>query len=325
MNLSFETILGHEKQKRMLQKMKEKNRLPHALLFLGEKGIGKRLFAQTLAASLLCQKNQTQLEPCGACASCFAFAHQTHPDFFCIEPEQTGKTSRSIKLEKILDLQQKIAPMTKISSRRVVLIDDLQTMNDIAANAFLKTLEEPRGETIFLLIANASLSSLLTTIVSRCLVIPFAPLQFHEMEPFLQKKFPEQADNFQTAFNLSNGSISEALRLFEEHSFQIQTEAETLLKNLPRMTTCEIFRQAKHFSEDYSRETLEEFIKILRFLIHERLKQSLQKNFSSQSELENEFCLENFVTELQKRIFTSNASARVQLEGFFFRAKDYLS
>ena len=159
-------------------------RLPHALLFHGRPGIGKRHFAEVLAQSLLCEKRSRQGLACGACAACAWFASGNHPDFRLIQPEALApaieeaeagegaeegkkKPSKQIKIEQIRALSDFLNIGSHRNGYRVVLISPAEAMNPGSANALLKSLEEPSGGVIFLLVSHQP-SRLLATVRSRC-------------------------------------------------------------------------------------------------------------------------------------------------------------
>lgn len=140
--------------------------LGHAFLFSGAAGIGKMAFAQALASRLLC------LEPsgdfaCGRCKSCELMKAGTHPDFLPLLPEAAGKP---IKIDQIRQLNQWARKTAQQGGQRVVIINPAQAMNLNAANALLKSLEEPGSQTVFLLITDR-LSVVLPTIRSRCQLV----------------------------------------------------------------------------------------------------------------------------------------------------------
>ena len=123
------------------------NRLPHALLFSGVAGLGKRQFASTIAARVLCDDPGEYA--CGHCDSCHWLTLEHHPDFYFIAPLEDKK---SISITQVRDLQTKLANTPQHSSRQVVLVQPAELMNIAASNAFLKTLEEPPGNVVLLLI-----------------------------------------------------------------------------------------------------------------------------------------------------------------------------
>ncbi len=145
--------------------------MPHALLFFGNPGIGKSLFAQQLAKALLCEKIQPDGYACDACPSCVWFAQENHPDFRCIrpenlEPEPADDASKEIKIDQIRALADFMNISTHRSGMRVVVLYPAETLNLASSNALLKTLEEPPPNTVFLVITH-SLDKLLPTILSR--------------------------------------------------------------------------------------------------------------------------------------------------------------
>lgn len=144
----------------------EHDRLPHALIFSGPIGIGKSHFAQAIANYLLCSFPRSGL-PCGQCRSCQLMSANTHPDRFFLRPEEGAQL---IKIDQIRALNKKVANTAQQGGRKVVLIELAESLNVNAANALLKSLEEPPKDTIFLLISHC-LSTVMATIRSRCQII----------------------------------------------------------------------------------------------------------------------------------------------------------
>lgn len=161
----------------------EKSRLPHALLLRGREGIGKMVFASALAQALLCESPEPTGIACGLCAACHWFEAGSHPDYRQIEPEHLAESSEEQGSDKKSGLHIAIEPIRAlpdfigISSHRgglkVVVIHPAESLNVNAANALLKSLEEPPAQTVFLLVSHRP-NSLLPTIKSRCqhIVLP---------------------------------------------------------------------------------------------------------------------------------------------------------
>ena len=127
----------------------EQDRLPHAVLLTGPEGIGKGQLAMAMVEGLLCLERAP--EACGECRSCRLLAGGAHPDRFTVTfPE--GK--RQITVEQIRGLLDRLALTTTISPRKVALIHPAEGMNVNAANALLKNLEEPPGETVLILLSH---------------------------------------------------------------------------------------------------------------------------------------------------------------------------
>lgn len=137
-------------------------RIPHALLMHGPHGLGKSALARTYARRLLCA-TPTDLA-CGTCPSCLLFEADTHPDFKWIAPEEPGKF---IKVDAIRRLINDLSLKSQYDGYRVVVIDSAHRMNTSAANALLKTLEEPADRTVIMLLSDRA-TDLPATILSRC-------------------------------------------------------------------------------------------------------------------------------------------------------------
>lgn len=157
--------------------------LPHALLFQGRKGVGKLEFARSLAQGLLCETPLPSGEGCGKCLACGWFTQGSHPDFRSVEPEalteaedekpaKGKKPSHEIKIEQIRELAGLVSLSTHRNGMRVILVHPAEAMNTNAANALLKTLEEPPPHTLILLVTHQA-QSLLPTVRSRCLKLAF--------------------------------------------------------------------------------------------------------------------------------------------------------
>jgi DNA polymerase-3 subunit delta' len=139
-------------------------RLPHALLLAGPAGVGKRRFANALANYLLCLE-PTAAGACGACRACKLVAAETHPDMVWIAPEET---SRAVKIDQIRALTDFVGKTAQMGGKKIAVIEPAEAMNTNAANALLKNLEEPAGDTHLILVSDAP-GRLLPTIRSRCL------------------------------------------------------------------------------------------------------------------------------------------------------------
>ena len=158
-----------------LQKRREK--MPHALLLSGQRGLGKFELARTFAASLLCESPLAEGNACGHCLACNWFAQGNHPDFRLLQPDalsDTGdnedakkKASQQITIDQVRELDDFLTVGTHRDGLRVILINPTEAMNRSTANSLLKSLEEPTPNTLFLLVTNEPLR-LLPTLRSRC-------------------------------------------------------------------------------------------------------------------------------------------------------------
>lgn len=145
-------------------------RLPHALLFAGPAGVGKRQFATSFAGAVLCQNPSALGAVCAKCHACCLIQAHSHPDFRVIAPEEEG---HAIKIDQIRELSEFIQKTSHQGGYRVVIIQPATAMNTYAANALLKTLEEPTPNTLIILISDQR-ASLPMTVISRCQQVRFS-------------------------------------------------------------------------------------------------------------------------------------------------------
>lgn len=140
------------------------NRLPQALLIVGNRGMGKFQLAEVFAQTLLCTSPLPDATACGKCQSCTLFNAHTHPDYIVIEPEEAGK---AIGVSVIRQLTTRLELKPQFESHRVVIINPADRLTNASANAFLKYLEEPTERTCLVLITDKA-ATLPATIRSRC-------------------------------------------------------------------------------------------------------------------------------------------------------------
>lgn len=156
---------------RVLKQVRE-NKVPHAFLLNGVEGIGKLQFAESLAAYLLCESaSEGKLEQaCGTCKQCRLVESETHPDYKHIGPEEG---SSILKVDAIRNMVEFFAQSSMQGGRKLAVLSPAESLNHNAANALLKTLEEPSGDSVIILVSHSS-GQLLPTIRSRCQVIDFS-------------------------------------------------------------------------------------------------------------------------------------------------------
>ncbi|HBA66810.1 MAG TPA: DNA polymerase III subunit delta' [Methylococcaceae bacterium] len=145
-------------------------RIPQAVLFAGNKGIGKSRLAERFAHSLLCSQTDANGLPCGQCHGCQLVIAQTHPDHIRLNPEEPGK---AIKVDQIRHILSVLSLKPQYEANRVVIVEPADQLNISAVNAFLKFLEEPSERTVLLLITDKP-SRLPATLMSRCQKVYFS-------------------------------------------------------------------------------------------------------------------------------------------------------
>ena len=170
-------IFGHEAQIKKLLTAQKSGHLPHALLFVGPSGVGRKRVAWALAQTLLCKEEELA---CGNCVDCLQVEKEINTNILFIEPE-----GLSIKVEAIRPLFRFLS-LQSSSLARVVIMDSAHQMNPQAAGSLLKILEEPPSDTYFILISN-HLSSLPITIRSRVQALRFSPLNLQDLQAVLEQ------------------------------------------------------------------------------------------------------------------------------------------
>lgn len=181
--MALKDVIGQEKAVNILLRTIQKGRIPSSYLFAGESGIGKKFTALNLAKALNCLKNKKvtfyqeadhnlnqSVDACDECASCRKIDKGIYPDYLLIEPEGS-----QIRIDEIRAIDNFLSLKAFEGEKKIVIIDDAETMNQYAANAFLKTLEEPPEESLIMLISSNP-DRLPDTIRSRCSRINFLPL-----------------------------------------------------------------------------------------------------------------------------------------------------
>lgn len=217
--MSWKSLLGHEAAVRAFQLAWKKGRLAHAYLLIGPEGVGKRTFAGELSKALLCGSPKEPLEACDTCSSCTHFDAGTLADFSTFSrPEEVNEFPISV----IRELSETLALKPMHGTRKIAVLDNADELNDASANAFLKTLEEPPPGSILFLIGGPTAETQLSTIVSRCQVIRFAPLSADELRRWLASRGVTDREKQERLIRLSRGSPGQALALDDDELWEFR-------------------------------------------------------------------------------------------------------
>ena len=206
--MEFKGIIGHERPRSLLSSLFEKNRFPHALLFSGPPGVGKYTVAIELVKHLFCETKTA----CGVCRACQNVIRNGHPDLHTIRSET------SIGIDELRNVRKEVYESPYEAPLRVILIDGAEQMTHEAANALLKTLEEPPPLNLFLLVTSSE-KDVPLTIRSRCMHIGFGPISAVDMESHLIKTLQLPNRKAELIASLSWGSMSSALFWMDEENF----------------------------------------------------------------------------------------------------------
>ncbi len=256
-------IVGHREQKRKLQVLSKRGKLPHAFLFSGPDKIGKKKTAQWFLKELNCESEKEG--PCDTCRSCQEIEEMTHTDITCITPEK-----KEIRMEKIEEVLGKVSYRGVKARSKGVIIDDAHLMNIYSQNAILKLLEEPPGETVLFLVTCYPYM-LLPTVKSRLFEMRFSLVSEKEIE--------ERVGDREIAF-LSRGRPGIALDYLQYS--EKRKEAEGIRKEvgevLIKKDMAVRFRKAK---EIVKKEKTEDFLECLLRTLQEKMRKEIREGRSS--------------------------------------------
>jgi DNA polymerase III subunit delta' len=277
----FSLLIGNSDVKESLRRLLSGGRLPGSLLFTGEQGVGKKLFAIELAKILNC-RNRQGLEACDDCSSCKRISRSTFPPFSKDDDNKERMIwgehadvamvrpfKQIIRVKPIRELEAEANFRPFEGAARVFIVEDADYMNEQAANALLKTLEEPTATT-HLILTTSNPSALLPTIRSRCQTIRFAPIAADEIQKFLiEMKGIDPADA-QLLAQTSLGSLGRAL------SGDVETYRErrdAMLAVLKALTLtgdrAQLLRSAEGLGAARDRDEYEKLLGVLETLIRD--------------------------------------------------------
>jgi len=223
-------------------------RLAHAYLFLGPEGVGRESVARALAAALNCTQPLGEWDACGECPSCRRMLASTHADFQVIGPTSEGRQPQ-IKIEQIREFRRLTAYPPMEGGWRVALIKPAEAMNQAAANALLKTLEEPPAKHL-LILAGGSEAELLPTVVSRCQKLAFTPLPTALVVQELQQRRGLSREHAVLLTALSGGSLGRALVLDPEELAGQRQEVFKDLEELARGSVTKVLDWSRRLAKN---------------------------------------------------------------------------
>jgi DNA polymerase-3 subunit delta' len=256
--MAFRDIIGQDRALQVLQNALSGSRLAHTYLFYGPSGVGKKLTALQFTKSLYCLSTGT--DACDACVACHKIATGNHPDVMLITPDDA-----TIKIEQVRTIQQRLSYKPYENQRTTVIIDGCVRLTLPAANALLKTLEEPPASALLLLLAEKK-EALPLTIVSRCQLVPFRPL----IPSHLRTIFTQQGVDPDTAALVASLAEGRADR-FSPGDFAgalaMRQSAYNALQDVAEAKGARSFLQARQLAG--KRDQCEEFLRWFSLLVRD--------------------------------------------------------
>lgn len=261
--MAFADILGHERIIEVFKRAIGSGKTSHSYIFEGIQGCGRKKIALALIQTLFCESGKD--DACDTCPSCRKVISGNHADIHRIEPLPD---KRDISIDQLREMQRELALRPYEAPRKACILEPAERMSVNAANSLLKTLEEPPGNAIIILLTeNADM--LLPTIRSRCQLVRFAPLSPEHVRQLLEQNGMDEAASA-TLAQMSGGSLKHALEMDNE---SLGERRELLLKhlkqiNLDRIAT--VFDAAEELggNREKTLETLDLLISFFRDMIH---------------------------------------------------------
>ncbi|HZK43102.1 MAG TPA: hypothetical protein VFC73_02330 [Syntrophomonadaceae bacterium] len=233
----FSEIIGQDVAISLLQSSIDKRQVSHAYLFIGPQGVGKKLTALSFAWQLIAIDDQD--------ARIF-WLDQVHPDLMIIEVQEKKTVITKEQITKEMEPWLALKPYR--AKHRIVIIKDSHLMSDEAANALLKTLEEPPPYAVIILVADQS--RLLETIVSRCQIIKFSVVTDHIIEQHLINKGVEATLALEVS-KLAQGSVALAEQFIQDETIREKwDQAREMIKDLSSRDVAQIFTVAEAIDKD---------------------------------------------------------------------------
>jgi DNA polymerase-3 subunit delta' len=250
--IPFSKIIGQERAVRFLKQVMAGKKIPHAYLFIGIPGIGKTATALALTRTINCREPVNE-EGCGRCSSCRQIMGGNFPDLERLEPD--GNT---IKIEQVRQLSRTFGFKPVSGKYRVSIVQKADRMTEEAANAFLKTLEEPPEGNILILNVTEPLD-LLQTIVSRCQKVPFRPIAVHLVADWLKENKQLDDDQALLLAKISEGSLGRAIEMSRGDFLDLRQDYLFKLINLPELTSDRILEMVLEYTGKEKKKDLDPF------------------------------------------------------------------
>jgi DNA polymerase-3 subunit delta' len=303
----FAEIFGHQQAKKQLAQAIESSRIAHAYLFTGPDGIGKKKTAIAFAKAINCHSGQGE----DNCASCRKIEKDNHPDVDIIRAD-----GQFIKIERIRELIEELTYKPYEGKKKVAIFDEAEKLTLQAMNTLLKTLEEPPGETLLILISSHP-QVLLPTVRSRCQEVYFHPLSETDLQELIIKKKGVDPSRAKWISRFSGGSAQKAVEIDPEVYLEKQENLLKEIKQLDAKDIVSLFALSERLSKD--KAELTDTLDILLNLYREKLPGEDVKQINTPLNL-----LQEVIEQIQKTIdlLQRNVNARLAMDNLLLFLAD---
>jgi DNA polymerase III subunit delta' len=316
--MPFSEVIGQDRSIAVLRSSIAIGRVAHAYLFSGIEGCGKKKTALAFVQAVFCGKD----EACGVCPSCRKVANGQHPDLHILEPD-----GAFIKIDQVRELQKELSYRAFEAPKKACIIDGAEKLNQSSGNALLKTLEEPPGDALMILIAPER-SAVLQTILSRCQSLQFHPLPAELIEErLLRDHFPAEAAR--VAATLCGGSLKRGIEIATDGVLESRGSFLERVLGLKLNDAATLFAAAEEFAAD--KDGLPGLLELLLSFLRDVLiyrstpaalaNADLEPLVAREAERTSERRVMELIEQLlnMQRMLARNVNARLALDVFFMR------
>lgn len=257
----YDQVAGQEEVKTSLIRSINNNQVSHCYIFEGPKGMGKYELAMVFAQSLLCENFDS--DPCNRCPSCIKVNSGNHPDLHIINNSET-----TIKREEIDSLVESICIKPYESKKKVYIIKAADKMTPQASNTFLKTLEEPSGDAVIILLTTNE-NLLLPTVVSRCQTVKFRNVSKEKIKKYLKENYNTEDTLSDLAAEYSKGILNKAVNIVKGNDGILKQREEVikLFDDIVNSDSELIYELENYFEEN--KDSIDTIIEIIMIWIRD--------------------------------------------------------
>lgn len=330
MYYTFNQIKGNQQIIKSLKSSIINNRISHAYIIDGKKGIGKKLIANIFAKTLQCEKKEA--EPCNKCKSCKTFDSNNNPDIIYVKATKT----KSIGIDDIREqITKNIETKPYENTYKIFIIENSDNMTIQAQNAILKTLEEPPKYSIFILLSE-NYNKFIPTIISRCILFKLKPLDYNIVKEYIVENIGLNENEAYTFSLYSQGNIGRAKEIINSEEFKEMREMVlNILSDLYKKDLIDIYTAINEIEQykDKIYEILDIIYITIRDAIIIKTTENYNKYIMQKDKIEiinlfsQRYSLSNLIKKSEiiyntKKMLIQNSNFQITMEVMFFKLKE---